>query len=180
MMLWTVVLHSTSSTRATSLSVSKPTMSLGREISRTTTIDKMKKSFYDYRRLLMNRRATLRQVYSNDKTLQNHVSEGQWSGFNDVQYMFPYLSSIQSGDGLSFGDEIGNDYISFSWNKQHEKFSDGEGKEALTVSYSTTLGTAIDLQFIGGVADENEYFLGTKVVARLISMARIISPRSSV
>jgi len=63
---------------------------------------------------------------------------------------------------LSFGDNIGTDYISFSWNKQHEKFSDGEGKEALTVSYSTTLGAATDLQFIGGVADENEYFLGTK------------------
>jgi hypothetical protein len=90
------------------------------------------------------------------------VAEGQWAGFNDAQYMFPFLSSIQSGDGLSFGNDIGNDYISFSWNKQHTEFADGDAKESLTVSYSTTLGTATDLQFIGGVADENEYFLGTK------------------
>ena len=146
-----------------SLSVSQPSMSLGREINRTTTIDIMKKSFLRSTSPIDEHRGYFEaSVQQSNKALQNYVAEGQWNGFNDVQYMFPFLSSIQSGDGLSFGNDIGNDYISFSWNKQHAEFADADVKEALTVSYSTTLGTATDLQFIGGFADENEYFLGTK------------------
>ena len=145
------------------LSVSKPQMSIKTELSRTILAQRIKKSILRAPKQNEEKLGYFEaSVQQSNNTLQNHVAEGQWNGFNDVQYMFPFLSSIHSGDGLSFGDDIGKDYISFSWNKQHAKFSDGEGKEALTVSYSTTLGTATDLQFIGGVADENEYFLGTK------------------
>ena len=145
------------------IAVSKPTISVSSELGKTVLSERMKSSILRAPEKSGEKTGFFEaSVQQSNKTMQKHVAEGQWNGFNDVQYMFPFLSSIQSGDGLSFGDDIGNDYISFSWNKQHSEFSDGEAKEAITMSYSTTLGTATDVQFIGGVADENEYFLGTK------------------
>ena len=141
----------------------RPTINLSSELGRTVLSDRLKQSILDNPSYSSEKNGFFEvSVQQSNKTLQQHTSQGTWNGFNDVQYMFPFLSSIQGGDGLSFGNDIGSDFISFSWNKQHAKSSDGEGKEALTVSYSTTLGTATDLQIIGGVADENEYFLGTK------------------
>ena len=61
----------------------------------------------------------MHNLQTKNKKLQAYVSNGAWTGFNDVQYMFPFLSDIQSGDGISFGDEVGTDYVSITWNKQH-------------------------------------------------------------
>ena len=103
----------------------------------------------------------MHNLQTKNKKLQAYVSNGAWTGFNDVQYMFPFLSDIQSGDGISSGDEVGTDYVSITWNKQHASVLGGAQKEAITVSYDAAFGEDTRLNLIAGIADENEDFLGT-------------------
>jgi hypothetical protein len=97
-----------------------------------------------------------------NQSLNNFASEGSWSGLNDTQYMFPFMSDVQGGTGLSFGNSIGEDYFSLSYTQQHEDLEDGDLKQAFTFSYGTEFGDSTDFEIIAGYVDEQEYFLGTK------------------
>ena len=97
-----------------------------------------------------------------NQSLNDFASEGSWSGLNDTQYMFPFMSDVQGGTGLSFGNSIGEDYFSLSYTQQHEDLEDGDLKQAFTFSYGTEFGETTDFEIIAGCVDEQEYFLGTK------------------
>ena len=144
------------------LVIAKPSMRLKTEISRTISSADLRLSMLPQQPPSNTPLGYFEAgVQQSNKTLRAYVSNGAWTGFNDVQYMFPFLSDIQSGDGISFGDEVGTDYVSFTWNKQHASVLGGAQKEAITVSYDAAFGEDTRLNLIAGIADENEDFLGT-------------------
>jgi hypothetical protein len=146
-----------------SLMVSKPSISASSEIGRTILT---KRLYENLTRKKVRDPATdgyfeFSMTQSN-QSLNDFASEGSWSGLNDTQYMFPFMSDVQGGTGLSFGNSIGEDYFSLSYTQQHEDLEDGDLKQAFTFSYGTEFGESTEFEIIAGFVDEQEYFLGTK------------------
>ena len=146
-----------------SIAVSKPSITASSELGRTILTERLHENLTP-----KNERDPATDGYfefsmaQSNQTLNEFLSEGSWSGLNDTQYMFPFLSDVQGGTGLSFGNNVGDDYFSISFSQQHEKVGEGELKQALTFSYGTEVGDSTDVELIAGYVDEQEYFLGTK------------------
>ena len=104
-----------------SLAVKTPSLSASSELGRTILTERL---YENLTRKQERDPATdgyfeFSMTQSN-QSLNDFASEGSWSGLNDTQYMFPFMSDVQGGTGLSFGNSIGADYFSLSYTQQHE------------------------------------------------------------
>jgi hypothetical protein len=147
-----------------SLSVVKPSISLDHEIGETKSLKYKKLSFTNSFSENKNRSGYLTFTESEgNTTLMGFASNGSWNGYNDASYVFPFLSDIQGGTGINFGNDFGNGYLTLSYNIEGQ---DGQNaisaKDALTFGYKASPIENVNISYLLGFADENESFLGVK------------------
>ena len=147
-----------------SLSVVKPSISIDHEIGETKSLKYKKLSFTNSFSENKNRSGYLTFTESEaNSTLIGFASNGSWNGYNDASYVFPFLSDIQGGTGINFGNDLGNGYLTLSYNIEGQ---DGQNaisaKDALTFGYKASPIENVNISYLLGFADENESFLGVK------------------
>ena len=147
-----------------SLSVVKPSISIDHEIGETKSLKYKKLSFTNSFSENKNRSGYLTFTESEaNSTLIGFASNGSWNGYNDASYVFPFLSDIQGGTGINFGNDLGNGYLTLSYNIEGQ---DGQNaisaKDALTFGYKASPIKNVNISYLLGFADENESFLGVK------------------
>ena len=97
-----------------------------------------------------------------NSSLANFTSNGLWAGYDNPSYMFPFLSSLQGGPGLNYGDNLGDGYLTFSYNSEKNDTVQELAKDALTFNYEMKPTESLNVNYIGGLVNEGENFLGAK------------------
>ena len=144
-----------------SLSVSKPVISIDRELGLTRSVSEEKLAFSNSFSQVLEQSGYLNYTrnQSND-SLNSFTSNGLWNSFSDASYVFPFLTAVQGGTGLNYGDSLGNGFLSLSYNSENSNGSYGILKDAYTFSYRTNLAENANLNYVGGFVNEGESFLG--------------------
>ena len=145
-----------------SLSVSKPVISIDRELGLTRSVSEEKLAFSNSFSQVLEQSGYLNYTrnQSND-SLNSFTSNGLWNSFSDASYVFPFLTAVQGGTGLNYGDSLGNGFLSLSYNSENSNGSYGILKDAYTFSYRTNLAENANLNYVGGFVNEGESFLGS-------------------
>ena len=145
-----------------SLSVSKPVISIDRELGLTRSVSEEKLAFSNSFSKVLEQPGYLN--YSRNESngsLTSFTSNGLWNGFNDASYVFPFLTAVQGGTGLNYGDSLGNGFLSLSYNSENDNGSSGNPKNAYSFSYRLNLAENTNLNYVGGIVNEGESFLGS-------------------
>ena len=147
-----------------SLSVVKPSISIDHEIGETKSLKYKKLSFTNSFSENKNRSGYLTFTESEgNSTLIGFASNGSWNGYNDASYVFPFLSDIQGGTGINFGNDFGNGYLTLSYNIEGQGGQNAiSAKDSLTFGYKVSPIENVNIYYLLGFADENESFLGVK------------------
>ena len=145
-----------------SLSVTTPVISMDRELGLTRSVSEEKLAYSNSFSQASGRSRYLSSSRNqSNSTLVSFTSNGQWNGFSEASYVFPFLTSIQGGKGLNYGDNLGNGFLSFSYNSDNAAGSSSNQKNAYTFSYRTNPAEHANLSYVGGIANEGENFLGS-------------------
>ncbi|MDA9894385.1 S8 family serine peptidase, partial [bacterium] len=145
-----------------SLSVSKPVISIDRELGLTRSVSEEKLAFSNSFSKVLEQPGYLN--YSRNESngsLTSFTSNGLWNGFSDASYVFPFLTAVQGGTGLNYGDSLGNGFLSLSYNSENDNGSSGNPKNAYSFSYRLNLAENTNLNYVGGIVNEGESFLGS-------------------
>ena len=145
-----------------SLSVSKPVISIDREFGLTRSVSEEKLAFSNSFSKVLEQPGYLN--YSRNESngsLTSFTSNGLWNGFSDASYVFPFLTAVQGGTGLNYGDSLGNGFLSLSYNSENDNGSSGNTKNAYSFSYRLNLAENTNLNYVGGIVNEGESFLGS-------------------
>jgi len=146
-----------------SLIVGKTSMSMDYELGMTTPSKNKKLEFLNSFSGTTDREGFLSFTESQSNlSLANFTSDGVWNALNDATYMFPFLPSVQGGTGLNYGENLGEGYLSFSYNLESSDASIGSAKDAYTFSYMINPNEYFNINYIGGLVNEGENFLGVK------------------
>ena len=146
-----------------SLSVSKPVISIDREFGLTRSVSEEKLAFSNSFSKVLEQAGYLN--YSRNESngsLNSFTSNGLWNGFSDASYVFPFLTAVQGGTGLNYGDSLGNGFLSLSYNSENYNGSSGSPKNAYSFSYRINLAENTNLNYVGGIVNEGESFLGSE------------------
>ena len=146
------------------MSVVKPSISIDYEIGEIKLLKYKKLSFTNSFSENKNRSRYLTITESEgNSSLIGFTSNASWNGYNDASYVFPFLADIQGGTGINFGNDLGNGYLTLSYNIEGQ---DGQNaisaKDALTFGYKVSPIENVNISYLLGFADENESFLGVK------------------